>query len=120
MLTIPVSDLSGVPCQRAADDHGFSRKWELAALAAILAALAPAPGRSDEPGVQDKQGAAIFLERGEIRPLEEILASLAVTQPGEVVAIDLEKEDGRWVYELKIVTRRAAASKSKSTRPPGN
>ncbi|MEO8666870.1 MAG: PepSY domain-containing protein [Bauldia sp.] len=83
----------------------FREMRRFVVLAAIVAALAPSPGRSGELVVQEKHDQARnLLEHGEIRPLEEILASLAVTRPGEVVAIDLENEDGRWVYEVKVVT----------------
>lgn len=44
------------------------------------------------------------LERGEIRPLDQVLRVARERVPGEVVKVELEREDGRWVYEIKILT----------------
>jgi uncharacterized membrane protein YkoI len=41
---------------------------------------------------------------GEIRPLPEVLAVARERLPGEVVKVELEREDGIWVYEIKILT----------------
>lgn len=43
-------------------------------------------------------------EQGKIRPLSEVLAAARAAVPGEVVKIELEREDGIWVYEIKILT----------------
>lgn len=43
-------------------------------------------------------------EQGKIRPLSEVLAAARAALPGEVVKIELEREDGVWVYEIKILT----------------
>lgn len=51
----------------------------------------------------DHDRAREALERGEVRPLEEILAAAAAEVPGEVVELELEREHGRWVYELKVI-----------------
>jgi uncharacterized membrane protein YkoI len=42
---------------------------------------------------------------GQIRPLSEVLAVAREKLPGEVVKIELEREDGIWVYEIKVLTR---------------
>jgi uncharacterized membrane protein YkoI len=65
------------------------------ALALIAASLAQASGDHDR--------ARAALERGEVRPIGEILASAAAKVPGEVVEVELEREHGHWVYELKII-----------------
>ncbi len=44
------------------------------------------------------------LQAGEILPLPEILAAAAAARPGRVIALELEREDGRWLYELELVT----------------
>jgi uncharacterized membrane protein YkoI len=54
-----------------------------------------------DPPDHDRARAA--LERGEVRPLAEILAAAAAEVPGEVVELELEREHGRWVYELKVI-----------------
>jgi uncharacterized membrane protein YkoI len=41
---------------------------------------------------------------GEIRPLSEVLAVARENVPGEVVKVKLERDDGIWKYEIKILT----------------
>jgi len=36
-------------------------------------------------------------------PLTEILARVARSHPGQVLAVELERDDGRWMYELKLL-----------------
>ena len=67
----------------------------------LLLGLLAAPGVGADPPDHDRARAA--LERGEVRPLEEILAAAAAEVPGEVVELELEREHGRWVYELKVI-----------------
>lgn len=43
------------------------------------------------------------LERGEIRPLDEVLSAARAAVPGDVVAVDLKHDDGRWLYKLRIL-----------------
>jgi uncharacterized membrane protein YkoI len=43
------------------------------------------------------------VERGAAKPLSEILAAVRQQLPGEVVKVHAEHEDGRWMYELRIL-----------------
>ncbi|WP_336490283.1 PepSY domain-containing protein [Methylobacterium nigriterrae] len=52
----------------------------------------------------EQERAREALERGEIRPLDQVLRVARERVPGEVVKVELEREDGRWVYEIKILT----------------
>ncbi|GLK78993.1 PepSY domain-containing protein [Methylopila turkensis] len=70
----------------------------LAAAALALGAALPALGDDD----QDEARRA--LERGEIRPLEEVLAAARARVSGDVVKIELDRDDDLWVYEIKILT----------------
>lgn len=51
----------------------------------------------------DHERARAALAAGEILPLGEILARLAVDFPGDVLEVELEREDGRWVYETLVL-----------------
>lgn len=75
-----------------------------AALLLILALIAtPAPAdRSDD--ARDHDRARQALEAGEILPLADILAAAEAARPGRVIELDLERDDGRWVYELELVS----------------
>ncbi|MBN9602144.1 MAG: PepSY domain-containing protein [Afipia felis] len=41
---------------------------------------------------------------GEIKPLPDVLAVVREKIPGEVVKVELDREKGVWVYEVKILT----------------
>ena len=61
---------------------------------------APATGVADD----DHDRARRALEAGEVRPLATIVALVEAEVGGRVVEAELEREDERWVYELKLVT----------------
>lgn len=44
-----------------------------------------------------------LLSEGRIRPLSEILAAANAKVPGEMMAVELEQEDGGYVYDIKIL-----------------
>lgn len=44
------------------------------------------------------------VRRGEFLSLERILAIIARDHPGQILEIELEREDGFWEYEVDIVT----------------
>jgi uncharacterized membrane protein YkoI len=43
------------------------------------------------------------VERGEVRPLSEILAVVREKLPGDVVKVEIEHDGGRWIYEFRVV-----------------
>lgn len=65
-----------------------------------LSPLGPVSARADSD--QDKARAA--LQRGEIRPLDQVLAAVRGAVPGEVVSVELKRKKERWYYELKVLT----------------
>lgn len=76
----------------------------LALLSAVLVgavSLARADDHRDAGRDHDRARAA--LQAGEILSLQQVLARLQPRYPGEVLAVELEREDGRWVYELKLL-----------------
>jgi uncharacterized membrane protein YkoI len=52
----------------------------------------------------DQERAKAALERGEIRPLDQVLAAARKAVPGDVVAVELKRKRNIWLYELKILT----------------
>jgi uncharacterized membrane protein YkoI len=54
-----------------------------------------------EPHDQDAVRQAV--ERGEIHPLAEILDGVRGKLPGDVVGIEIERKNGRWLYELRVL-----------------
>jgi uncharacterized membrane protein YkoI len=73
------------------------------ALAIALTALPPAAARADGHE-QDELHRAV--ERGEIRSLADILAAVRDQLPGEVAGVEVERKNGRWIYEFRVVDGR--------------
>ncbi|CAM3230195.1 hypothetical protein JHFBIEKO_4982 [Methylobacterium mesophilicum] len=67
--------------------------------ALMLFACAAWPAHASE----DADRARRALEKGEIRPLDEILRAAREAVPGDVVAVDLKRDDGQWLYKLRIL-----------------
>ncbi|MCR9149139.1 MAG: PepSY domain-containing protein [Rhodobacteraceae bacterium] len=67
---------------------------------ALLLSLIAGPALADR---DDHDRARRALEAGEVLPLSEILAAVEAAQPGRVIEVELERDDGRWVYELELV-----------------
>lgn len=83
-------------------------RWYLAvlvlvpAVAALVAAqpqLAAARDR-DDLGREDVRDA---VETGEIRSLADIIATVRGKLPGEVAGVEIERKNGRWRYEFRVV-----------------
>ena len=62
----------------------------------LLAAL---PVRAD----QGHDRAREALRAGEIVPLDEILDVLSAQDAGQVLEVELERHDGRWIYEIETL-----------------
>lgn len=70
-------------------------------LLAPLAALGEAESVMAENSQQDEAREAVKL--GLVRPLEDVLAEVRKTIKGDIVEIEFEKDDGRFVYEIEYV-----------------
>lgn len=71
------------------------------AIATLLAAAALTPLASLADGDHDRARAA--LQAGEVLPLAVVLERVAKDYPGNVLEVELERENGPWIYELKIL-----------------
>lgn len=52
---------------------------------------------------RDHDRARAALQAGEVMPLQKVLDQVQRSHPGQVLEVELEHEDGRWVYELKLL-----------------
>ncbi len=77
----------------------------LAALAAVLIFSLPAGQTSWAAGPGDHERARQALEAGQIQPLRAILDRVEREHPGQVMEVELENEDGRWLYEVKLLQK---------------
>jgi uncharacterized membrane protein YkoI len=75
----------------------------LARRLALVLLLLAAAGAAADPDRRDHDRARAALERGEVLPLAQILGAVAAAVPGDVVELELEREDGAWVYEIKVI-----------------
>jgi uncharacterized membrane protein YkoI len=69
----------------------------------IAAAAAALPARHAGARDDDQERARAALAAGEIRPLAEILAEVERRWLGRVIEVELDREDGRWVYEFTLL-----------------
>jgi uncharacterized membrane protein YkoI len=66
-----------------------------------LAITAASPARAQDR--RDHERARAALEAGEIRPLSELLSEVERRYRGRVIEADLDRDDGQWLYEFKIL-----------------
>lgn len=78
------------------------RLW-IGAWALVAGSLLCGPAAADDPGDHERARAA--LQAGEILPLQKVLERAQRSHPGDVLEVELEREGGRWVYELKLLQR---------------
>ena len=76
----------------------------LGMLIAALALLGPSPAAMAD-GERDHDRARAALRAGEVLPLTTILERAAKDHPGQLLEVELEREHGRWIYELKLLER---------------
>jgi uncharacterized membrane protein YkoI len=53
----------------------------------------------------DHDAARRAVQRGEIRPLADLLAIVRDKLPGEITGVELERERGRWMYEFRVIDK---------------
>jgi uncharacterized membrane protein YkoI len=56
-------------------------------------------------GRHDHDEARRAVERGEIRPLAELLTKIRDKLPGEITGVEIERHDDRWLYEFLVVDK---------------
>jgi hypothetical protein len=76
--------------------------WQRRLLAlSLLSGLAlPAAWGSEK---LDHEKARAAVEAGQVLPLPTLLERLRRTHPGQVLELELERDDGRWIYEVKLL-----------------
>lgn len=76
-------------------------KFRSLILAFVLGAsfLAPAWAVDDN----EREQAFRALEAGEIMTLQKVLTKISQEVPGQLIKVELEREQGRWVYEFKLL-----------------
>lgn len=80
---VAVAVFAHFPQRLLADDHGR--------------------GGHREHDDHDHDRALIAVQRGEVLPLEKVLATLSATEKGTVVGVKLVQDDGKWQYRMKMI-----------------
>ena len=76
-------------------------KTGMLAAGLILSVAAFVPVYAADVGDHDRARQA--LEAGEILPLKLVLEKVDRDSPGQVMEVELERDKGRWVYEIKVL-----------------
>ena len=73
--------------------------------AALCVGLMGAMARADDSkdGHEDHDRARQAVQSGQVRPLSEVLNGLKLSHPGQVLEVELERDDGHWIYEIKLL-----------------
>jgi uncharacterized membrane protein YkoI len=74
----------------------------------LAAALLPAGRGVAGPhghGVNDHDEVRIAVEKGEIKPLTELLKIVGDKMLGEVTSIDIERKHDIWLYEFRVIDK---------------
>jgi uncharacterized iron-regulated membrane protein len=66
-----------------------------------VAALTGGPVRASDREEVDRARAAV--QAGELLPLDQVLQRVQRSVPGQVLEVELEREGGRWVYEIHLL-----------------
>jgi len=85
----------------------MARRRRLSLLAAALVVASAAAGWADDDHLRAKAAR----EAGQIVPLQAILDRVQAEFHGSPVAIELEDEDNRWIYSVKLLTPAGAIVK---------
>jgi uncharacterized membrane protein YkoI len=87
-------------------DRRHAKAWRHARLKMALASLLliglvqPSAWGSDS---RDHERARTAVQAGQVLPLPTLLERLRRTHPGQVLELELERDDGRWIYEIKLL-----------------
>jgi uncharacterized membrane protein YkoI len=69
-------------------------------LTGLIGLVQPSAWGSDS---RDHERARAAVEAGQVLPLPTLLERLRRTHPGQVLELELERDDGRWIYEIKLL-----------------
>lgn len=99
-----------------------ARKALYAAAAALALAVGATgmAGADDDDEISEQESVRAALQRGEVLPLSRIIAIAVAKVPGDVIKVELEREDGLIVYEIKILTPRGRVREVELDARTGN
>lgn len=75
--------------------------WRYLAPVCLVAALVALPRAWGHDHDQDRVRDAV--RAGEVMPFDALRERLRKSHPGDVLELELERERGRWIYEVKLL-----------------
>ena len=69
----------------------------------LLGSLATGHARDPERERDDHNRARAAVQAGQAMPLAVLLERLQRGHPGQVLEVEFEREEGRWIYEVKLL-----------------
>ncbi|HUW24936.1 MAG TPA: PepSY domain-containing protein [Gallionella sp.] len=81
----------------------LNRNSSVVLRAAVLVLALLCAGSIQAGDAHDQDRARQALEAGEILPLRTILEKIERDYPGQVMEVDLERKESRWIYEVKVL-----------------
>lgn len=89
----------------------YHRSARLFAFALVLGALVPGQAlRADD---SDHELARDALQQGRVLPLRQVLDKIEREYQGQVLKIEFERDDGRYVYEIRLLQKDGRVAKLK-------
>ncbi len=76
-----------------------------ALLLAAFASMAARPSFARDDESERRDAARRAVEAGEILPLSQILEKVRVRVSGDITGIEINREEGRWHYEFRVIDR---------------
>lgn len=92
--------------------NALRRPFVLMALA-VAAATAGTAAQAAERGHSDHDLARQALERGQVLPLRTVLEKVEREYQGQVLKVEFEHEDGRFLYEIRLLQQDGRMAKLK-------
>lgn len=92
--------------------NALRRPFVLMALA-VAAATAGTAAQAAERGHDDHDLARQALERGQVLPLRTVLEKVEREYQGQVLKVEFEHDDGRFIYEIRLLQQDGRRAKLK-------
>lgn len=92
--------------------NALRRPFVLMALA-VAAATAGTAAQAAERGHGDHDLARQALERGQVLPLRTVLEKVEREYQGQVLKVEFEHDDGRFIYEIRLLQQDGRMTKLK-------
>ena len=92
--------------------NALRRPFVLMALA-VAAATAGTAAQAAERGHGDHDLARQALERGQVLPLRTVLEKVEREYQGQVLKVEFEHDDGRFIYEIRLLQQDGRMAKLK-------